>query len=94
MTVSKRLSTATKSCSPLLGPKQIQAEYSLGRDVARRLCRVLPHIRLGHCGVGTRRVVHRRHLDCFLLFVSEHNLDLKQVLLETDPTVIHSWVMD
>ncbi|WP_216325613.1 hypothetical protein [Deinococcus aestuarii] len=64
----------------LLSATTVRERYGVGREVARQMCRVLPHVKIGKKGRGEQVRVLRRHVDALLGYVAMHRLDLAAVL--------------
>lgn len=76
----------------LLGNTDIRADYGLGRDLATRLARLLPHIKAGRSGRGDIVLVKREDLERLLNRAKAERLDLWDLSRTHTPESFEAWL--
>ncbi|MHA0039326.1 hypothetical protein [Deinococcus sp. PESE-13] len=92
MTLSMPTDPEQAQAPALLSPAKLQHHYALGRDLAIQLCAVLPHVVVGKRGRGIQRLAFQDDVERLLRFVATHELDLKIVAFEVQPSEIRAWI--
>lgn len=76
----------------LLSVGNLRSEYGLGRDLATRLVRLLPHVQVGRRGQGACLLVRRADFDFLVDRAAAERVDLWQLARQHTPESLQLWL--
>lgn len=83
---------AKDSYKSLLANNDLRAEYGLGRDLATRVARLLPHVKAGRSGRGERLLVKRGDFERLIDRAAAERRDLWELAKEHTPESLQAWL--
>lgn len=78
--------------SELLSIGDLRSEYGLGRDLATRLVRLLPHVQVGRRGRGAYLLVRRADFDFLVNRATVERVDLWHLARKHTPESLQLWL--
>jgi len=76
----------------LLSNADLRQEYGMGRDLATRVARLLPHVKTGRAGRGDRLLVRRSDFDQLIHRATEEQRDLWELVRDFTPDTLREWL--
>lgn len=76
----------------LLSVTNLRGEYGLGRDLASRLVKLLPNVKIGASGCGERLLVRRQDLDRLLDKAAREGCTLWDIARSHTPQTLGTWL--
>lgn len=76
----------------LINIATLRHEYGLGRDLATRFARLLPHIKTGRSGRGERLLVRRADFERLISRAATERVDLWQLARQSTPESLQTWM--
>ncbi|PJI53928.1 hypothetical protein CTI14_21820 [Methylobacterium radiotolerans] len=76
----------------LLPIESVRQEFSLGRDLASHLVKLLPHVKVGRSGRGERLLVRREDLNRLLEKAAREDRTLWSIARTYTPDTLREWL--